>query len=56
MDKFLYKACEEIVADHNNPRKEDVNKLFNYIDEKYIKKNKSWNYGLLNKVYDKIIK
>lgn len=52
-DKFLYRACEECVADAGKEDDDLVMRLYNHMYEHYDKKGKSWNYGMIDRLIEK---
>lgn len=51
-DKFLYRACQECVADAGKEDDVLVNNLYKYIYENYDLKHKAWNYDIIDKLIE----
>lgn len=47
-DKFLYRACQECVADAGKEDDTLVNNLYKYMYENYNIKSKAWNYDIID--------
>lgn len=55
-DKRLLEACEIVVADSGKEDDALVKALYDRIQERYVSKGKTWNYGLLDRVYANMLK
>ena len=52
-DRFLYRACEECVADAGKEDDELVKNLYKHMYHNYDEQHKSWNYDMIDKLIER---
>lgn len=52
MSQFLYKACEECVADAGKEDDALVKRLHDYVHERFEKRGEPWTYELIDTLID----